>query len=65
MVCFDNIPYVYELARIHKGCETDVKFCMKYDEYKKYSDMFDDLPADERSILVEKARARKKILNRF
>jgi hypothetical protein len=60
MVCFDNIPYVYELARIHKKCETVVKFCMKYDEYTKYSDMFDALSREEQESIMEKAKARRK-----
>lgn len=56
---FENIPYVFELARIHKGCENEKKFYINYEEYSKYSDIFDKLPQNGKVILVEKAKMRR------
>jgi hypothetical protein len=56
---FDNIPYVFEMARVHKGCVSDPKFSMTYDEYSKYSKMFDDVSESEKLALIEMAKKRR------
>jgi hypothetical protein len=58
MVRFENIPYVYELARIRKGCENVLEFSMRYDEYSEYSNIFDSLDPNEQVEIIEKARKR-------
>ena len=61
MVRFENIPFVFELARIHKGCASDPKFSMNYEEYSKYSKIFDELPPSGKAIVVEKTKMRRKL----
>jgi len=56
---FDNIPYVFEMARVHKGCVSDPKFSMTYDEYSKYSKMFDDVSESEKLALIKMAKKRR------
>lgn len=55
----ENIPYVFEMARIHKGCVSDPKFSMTYDEYSKYSKMFDELPDSAKWVLIELTKKRR------
>ena len=64
MAHFDIIPYVFELARIKMGKENDKKFCMKYEEYQKYVEMFEELDEDERASLIEKVKSKKKFIKR-
>lgn len=61
MTRFEIIPFVFELAKKHKGwCEKDGKFCMRYDEYTKYVKMFDELGDDEQKQLMDKVKRSKK-----
>lgn len=60
MTRFELIPFVFELARIKKGCENDKKFYMKYEEYPKYVKMFEEMDDESRMILIEKVRSKKK-----
>jgi hypothetical protein len=55
---FENITYVFEMARIHKGCVSDPKFSMTYDEYSEYSKMFDDLPDSAKRVLIDISKRR-------
>lgn len=56
---FDIIPFVFELARISKGCMNDQTFYMTYDEYVRYSQMFETLSMDEKRRVIESAKNRK------
>ena len=61
MARFELIPYVFELARIHKGwSEKDGKFSMRYDEYPKYVMMFDELDENKQRQLVERVRSKNR-----
>lgn len=43
----ENIPYVFEMVRIHRGCKEKVS--MTYEEYVKYSKMYEELSESEKS----------------
>jgi hypothetical protein len=55
----DNIPYVFELARIHSECVSYPKFTMTYDEYMVYSKLFDQLPDSAKWVLIDLAKKRR------
>jgi hypothetical protein len=59
MAQFDNIPYVFELARIHMGCVSDKEFSMTYEDYSVYSKIFDDMPESGKMRIIECAKKRK------
>ena len=61
MACFDMIPYVFELAKVKTGWDEkkNGKFCMRYEEYTKYLNMFDTLEESKQKELVDRVRARK------
>ncbi len=61
MTRFEIIPFVFELAKIHKGwCDKDGKFCMRYEEYPKYVNMYDELDENMKMQLVDRVRNKKK-----
>lgn len=47
----ENIPYVFEMVRIHSGCEN---VTLTYDEYIKYSLVFENDLSEEEKIRVMK-----------
>ena len=54
---FENIPYVFELARIHRECE---KITLTYDEYSIYSKIYEELPESGKRIVFQKVNDRIK-----
>ena len=52
---FENIPYVFELARIHRECE---KITLTYDEYSKYSKIYEELPESGKLIIIHKVKGK-------
>lgn len=57
---FDNLPYVFELAReLNNKCD-DPRFALKYDEYSKYVKKFEELSDEARASLVSRAKERRK-----
>lgn len=59
MASFANLPYVYELARIHTG-NCAKKFSMTYEEYVKYAEIFDNMPDNAKEAVIASAEERKK-----
>lgn len=61
MARFEMIPYVFELARVQTGWDEkkNGKFVMRYEEYKKYLDVFESLDDSKRKELVDRVRSRK------
>lgn len=58
---FDNLPYVFELARVlNNRCGDTENFSLKYDEYSTYVKKFEELSDDDRAKIIEKVNARKK-----
>lgn len=57
---FDNLPYVFELARIEKNKCGDPKFSLKYEEYSMYSKKFDELSDEDRARIVCAVKDKKK-----
>lgn len=56
----DNIPYVFELARIHTGCVSpSQKFAMTYEEYSVYSKIFDEMPDSAKWVLIDLTKKRR------
>ena len=60
MTRFEIIPFVFELARIQTGRENDKKFCMKYEDYPKYLQMYDEMDDESRMRLIDKVKSKKK-----
>ena len=57
MTRFDMIPYVFELAKVQTGWdEKKGKFCMRYDDYTKYLNMFDELCESKQKELVDRVK---------
>lgn len=50
-MAMENIPYVFELARIQQKCEN---ITLTYDEYSKYSKIYEDMPESGKLIVVQK-----------
>lgn len=65
MTNFDNIPYVFEIARICEGKCDDTKFSINYDEYSRYSDIFDRVNSDIQNKIIKMANDRKKGITRY
>lgn len=61
MARFEMIPYVFELAKVQTGWDEkkNGKFCMRYEEYTKYLNMFEELEESKQKELVDRVRARK------
>lgn len=59
MASFANLPYVYELARIHAGIHAK-KFSMTYEEYVKYAEIFDKMPEKAKEVVIASAKERKR-----
>lgn len=55
MANFENIPYVFELARIHRKCEN---ITLTYDEYSEYSKIYEDMPESGKLIVFQKVKER-------
>lgn len=60
MANFDIIPFVFEFARIRKGCVSDPNFSMTYDEYLWFSKIFADISEDEKMQVIKSAKSRSK-----
>ena len=60
MAQFDNLPYVFELARIEKNKCGSEKFSLKYEEYSTYVKKFEALSDEERTRIVCAVKERKK-----
>ena len=59
---FDNLPYVFELARALNGKSGDnQKFSMKYDEYPTYVKKFEELSDEDRAKIIEKVKTRSNV----
>ena len=54
-MAMENIPYVFELARIQQKCEN---ITLTYDEYSKYSKIYEELPESEKCIVISKVKGK-------
>lgn len=51
----ENIPYVFELARIYHKCDN---ITLTYDEYSKYSKIYEDMPESVKNIVIQKVKGK-------
>ncbi len=53
MANFENIPYVFELARIQHKCET---IALTFDEYVKYSKIYEGMSDSMKRVVITKVK---------
>jgi fibronectin type 3 domain-containing protein len=51
MAGLENIPYVFELARIHRGSK---KISLTFEEYNKYSKIYEELSESVKKMVIAK-----------
>jgi len=56
----NNIPSVFELARIYLNRREDPGFALTFEEYCKYAELYEQLPDTSKEMIDIMARSRKK-----
>jgi hypothetical protein len=51
MAGLENIPYVFELARIHRESK---KISLTFEEYNKYSKIYEELSESVKKMVIAK-----------
>ncbi len=54
----NNIPNVFELARIHLNKRDDPGFALTFEEYCKYSEVYEQLPDTAKEMIDIMVRMR-------